>query len=280
MPQDTLVMDDHTTGDRPNWSKKILGPQALLAEVDADSKPALKNTAFAATFGAKLDLAFEVNWGSDEISEPGWKLEVEHDISILKSEDISLFQTSKFVVGNSVYPFQHKFAFAIGNGCEVLLLYPLNQTSISGRGETVNRALNNFKSSFHVRFQQLLKLSTLSMSADELKEWEILSSLVDVEEHKRLTPIELRKIGTVVSLSPFLLQWLEADEPVPFDLAKAPAKLASFSIGDEFEAVVEFNRGTREITRILSVGCTPEAITSNGDPDETETIAPVDWSDL
>jgi hypothetical protein len=280
MLEDTLRFRNLETPDGSAWPHPMLGPEAFLEAVKTESNRSAKSPAFAPKFGTKLDLAFDVDWGDGAISDSDWKREDEGDVLILKSEGISLFRTSHVIVGNSIYPFRRKVGFAIVEDIGVIVPVPLSDTSIAGRGRTVDEALEKFELSFHVRFQQLLKLSTLSMSEDDLKEWEILSSIVDVEEHKRRTPIELRKIGTVVSLSPFQLQWLETDEPTSFDLAKAPAKLASYSLGDEFEAVVEFNRGTREITRILSVGCTPKAIASKGNLIETETIAPIDWGDL
>jgi len=131
---------------------------------------------------------------------------------------------------------------------------PTMNLDVVGWGCDINEAIDSYARTLHQRVQYLLGKSVLEMSSEERSEWEAVSEAIDIPEHKRLSPIELPRIGTVTSVRPFQVKWLSDDESTDIDLSKAPSRLASFEVGDEFEAIVEFNRGTQEFGSILYVG--------------------------
>ena len=269
-----ITEKDDSIDDLNAWAKKVRGDVLQREPIETGDKNVVGESLTQLIRQAFTD-EDSLGWSKPEASDSSTR-----SIRTLTSDVTTVCEIEEFVVGNAVYPFRAKNFFAITGDFRVKLSYPLSRTSLTGRGSNVEEAIDDFIFSFHVRFQQLLCKSILSMSDEERTEWDVFTELIDIEEHKRRTPIELRKIGTVVSHSPFQLQWLEDDHPTLFDLSNTPSKLASFNVGDEFEAVVEFNRGTREVTRILSVGATPDAILDDDAAEDSEQVEPLDWADF
>lgn len=63
----------------------------------------------------------------------------------------------------------------------------------------------------------------------------------------------LRKIGIVTCRYPFRAKWWGDEDEFDVDLSCCPCELASFEIGDWFDASVEFDRKLKRATRIFSV---------------------------
>lgn len=166
----------------------------------------------------------------------------------------SPFSIHELVCGSSIYPFICKVTATYVAERHSLVAFPFLYLDIQGKGPTKEIAQADLSSRLHILVQRLLKQSPLEYSADDQKAFQLLTSWIDIPEHKRLSPIELPRIGTVTSVRPFQVKWLSDDESTDIDLSKAPSRLASFEVGDEFEAIVEFNRGTQEFGGILYVG--------------------------
>ncbi len=156
--------------------------------------------------------------------------------------------------GSAIYPLKQSATFAFVAEYDVVIAFPFHYLQIQGKGKSLDKGIRNLEEHFHKRFQRLVAKSIFEMSNEERTEWDLFSQWVDVSKHKLLTPIEMRRIGTVHSLEPFQVQWLGEEEPSPVDLRKAPGLLASYPIGTDFEAMVGFHRGKQEVTRILCVG--------------------------
>lgn len=156
--------------------------------------------------------------------------------------------------GNAIYPLRRNTNFAFVAEYNVVIAFPFHYLQIQGKGQSLYEGIRNLEEHFHKRFQRLVAKSVFEMSNEERIEWNLFSQWVDVAKHKSLTPLEMRRIGTVHSLEPFQVQWLGEEEPSQIDLRKAPGLLASYGLGTEFEAMVEFHRGKQEVIRILCVG--------------------------
>ncbi len=156
--------------------------------------------------------------------------------------------------GSAIYPLKRSATFAFVAEYNVVIAFPFHYLQLQGKGQSLDEGIRNLEEHFHKRFQRLVAKSIFEMTDEERIEWNLFTQWVDVAKHKSLTPLEMRRIGTVHSLGPFQVQWLGEEKPSPTDLRKAPGLLASYNIGTEFEAMVEFHRGKQEVTRILCVG--------------------------
>lgn len=164
---------------------------------------------------------------------------------------------NQLVLGKFKYPFSSEAQAAFVAEYQTLVVDRLQRLDLRGRGNSYDEAFADLSSRFHAEFQRLDALLPGEMKSEDEVRWQIFNDIVDVHHHKDLTPIEFRKIGKVVSRSPFKVRWWGDDEDTSIDLAKAPAKLASFEIGTRFEAIVEFDRKRQRIKRILAVEFLP-----------------------
>ena len=163
-----------------------------------------------------------------------------------------LFQEYSCVkFGTVVYPFYEPVTIALDSKHCAASLFPLD-LRITGNGDTIELAIDSIAERLHRLFQRLCSLVPGEMTQTEHAQWRSLSSIINLQKYEEQTPIQFRKIAEVVSVSPFKVRWWGDEEPTCLDLRIAPPKLAGLTEGNKFEAVVEFSRKTREITKILT----------------------------
>jgi hypothetical protein len=198
---------------------------------------------------------------------------------IFRGRPLPIFETlTQLELGRTIYPFRQPIAAAYMRELNVLSAFPISLLGMQGRGESFSDALQDLARNVHIVFQELESCIPSEMSEDCQKRWSLLSSWVNVERYRDLTPMQFRRLGFVLSRSPFRIQWLDDDSATDIDLAEAPSQMARFAEGIWLEAMVEFDRQRRQITRVLSVE-TIEPLVGNG-PSESQAGPTLGIGDL
>jgi len=123
-----------------------------------------------------------------------------------------------------------------------------------GTGGTPDEALANLHEQVHVAFQRLYRKMEFEMSAEELAQWAILASAIDVREYTARLPLVLKQLGRVSRVQPSPSEIIWADDQVDrIALAELPSDFARFEPEQWFEAIVERNRVTGQLQRVSYV---------------------------
>jgi len=162
------------------------------------------------------------------------------------------FLVSFINVGNVVYTLRQESAAAFIEDYQICVIERFQQLHLRGNGRSTTEAIGDLNIKVHQLFQRLHGLVPGEMTQEDRMQWCHLSDVIDIQKYEEQTPIQFRKIAEVVSVSPFKVRWWGDEEPTCLDLRIAPPKLAGLTEGNKFEAVVEFSRKTREITKILT----------------------------
>lgn len=171
----------------------------------------------------------------------------------LIEEEIKL---TKIRFGSVAYPLRQKCRGYFKSG--FFSVPEFNQANLWGNGDTLSEARDDFFLNVHQLFQRLYSLCPGEMSDTESEQWKVLRRGIDVNKYEEMTPIQFRKIAEIQSTSPFTVRWWGDEKPTFLDLRTAPPKLAALKAGDRFEAIVEFNRKTRKIGKILTIEYLPQ----------------------
>lgn len=112
------------------------------------------------------------------------------------------------------------------------------------------QALYEVSHALHRAYQRVCWIVPGERTADERNLWSNLVSIVDVEGHKYLTPLRVRKGGTIVSVHPLQILWLNDEVPETIE-GDVPHDFARYPKGSYVSTIVEFRRGDEKTLRIL-----------------------------
>ncbi|MEZ6121648.1 MAG: hypothetical protein R3C49_00575 [Planctomycetaceae bacterium] len=127
-------------------------------------------------------------------------------------------------------------------------------SSLVGRGRTINEARADWELSVDAMIQRLFGTQDFERSTDEQENMRQLSQCFDLTEIRYALPLQVRNCGKLVSVfpRPWKVRWIDGTSS---DLSRhqVPAELVRFSVGQEFEAVVEQDSRTGDLVKIVSV---------------------------
>ena len=161
----------------------------------------------------------------------------------------------KFSIGSTSYKF-----FKVVQRCDLpvedgWISYINELHTYTGKGKTVEDALEDLKINIHVDFQRLLRMRPFEMSDEEKTKWSNLASIVDLLEYKMTTPMVVREIGQVSfgKISrPQIIKWIR-DEEYFIDPDRVPGELMGCATGQWIEAVVKRDPVKHKILEIESI---------------------------
>lgn len=160
---------------------------------------------------------------------------------------------TQIIVGKTVYPLLKGINTVYVADFRTVIAFPLHYLDLRGKGNTYKEAFADLSCRFHLLFQELAAYTPSTMTEDSREQWALLSSWVDVDNHRALTPIEFRRVGIIMNRYPFTVQWIDDESEQVLDLALTPGRIAAMPEGRWIAAMVEFDRVRDSVIRILSV---------------------------
>lgn len=157
----------------------------------------------------------------------------------------------EFACGDYRYPLKSKLEAFFVRDHRMLVIERLQRIDLRGNGDNFESAKQNLSDKLHLRYCHLEAIPSTQKTVQQLEEWDILNSLIDISKSKEISPREFDRLGQVVSRTPFEIQWLGEGHRIKIEAALIPKELASFETETWFSAsVLEFEQ---EIKKILSV---------------------------
>ena len=132
---------------------------------------------------------------------------------------------------------------------------PELESSITGKGDTVVSAQEDFKNQLHAIFQRLYRKRPFEMNIQEQRQWQRLCNVIDVHYYRTTTPLVVQEIGQVSygKISrPCRIKWLTGHNYI-IDPSTVPHELMSMKPGQYIEAVVKRDPVTHREREIVSV---------------------------
>jgi hypothetical protein len=123
---------------------------------------------------------------------------------------------------------------------------------ITGRGETLESALADWQTQFHIRFQRLFTKLESERTPDDKELLDQFQTLIDLEEHRKTVPVIVRQIGAVERIQPLpaIVRWEDGSrEEAAVDIL--PPEFLTYSLGQRFEALVARDPESHRIWRII-----------------------------
>ncbi len=163
----------------------------------------------------------------------------------------------EFRVGNTWYRFRAEFGMLLEGRPESDGTWTFGAADETfrflGRGQSREAATDNWRHLVHTRFQQLVRSRPFRMSEDEKADWAILSELIDVEHYWKTTPFRHHETGWIsaVSSGVWEITWLGVDGTESIGVEKVPDEFAGYQKDQWFEALVERDRDSFALQRII-----------------------------
>lgn len=125
---------------------------------------------------------------------------------------------------------------------------------IVGWGKTRREACQNWHEHVHVVVQRLRAIPDVNWSADERKQWGLLTKYIDFSTYESHRPIKTVQQGMVTQAwpDPWEIKWLDG-RVEQFSLDIMPDEFAAFERGDCLEASVDRNPVTKELIYVHQV---------------------------
>lgn len=70
-------------------------------------------------------------------------------------------------------------------------------SGFTGRGDTLNEAVDDFRLTVHQRFQELMNRRPFEMDAQDAADWATLGRMIDETAFRNSLPIQMRQFGEV-----------------------------------------------------------------------------------
>ncbi len=122
-----------------------------------------------------------------------------------------------------------------------------------GKGPTHQSARDDWEKEFHVRLQELYAKRPFEMAPSERNEWQLLQSVVDLNDLANRTPVVLRLVGQIIKKRPFFrIRWLDGRHS-SLDYQNTPSELAGFALGRWFEAIGKYDPRTSTLLNLDAV---------------------------
>lgn len=124
-----------------------------------------------------------------------------------------------------------------------------------GRGETIDAAREDWALRVHAAFQELLHKRPFEMSADDKREWSVLSSNIDIAVYRNQTPLKITQFGRVSQARPYPSQ-IRWDDGTKEDVRVSQVDADDFITykpGQPFEAVVARDPVSFRLQRIVHI---------------------------
>ncbi len=155
-------------------------------------------------------------------------------------------------IGNTVYPLTKDlvFDFSVKQRTPVIPSEFLNIGIKFPLGVSPYEAIIQMFEKFHIIFQQLAPIIPSERTESQKDQWSAISALVDINAHRNLTPVLYRWSGTIESLQPLVIKWINEAE-TQLTLSQAPSDLPRYGIGSNINALVLWDRSLEQVTRIL-----------------------------
>lgn len=125
---------------------------------------------------------------------------------------------------------------------------------LAGRGKTIDEARANWDLNTDAMIQRLLGTQDFEMTDDDKENMQQLSQCFDLSEIRYSMPLQVRNYGKLVSAfpRPWKVRWIDGTTS-EVSRHQVPAELVRFSVGQEFEAVIEQDSRTGKLVKIISV---------------------------
>lgn len=127
--------------------------------------------------------------------------------------------------------------------------------ALTGRGPSKQEAQQHFARQFHTAFQSQLGVPEFRRTPADQKAWAVFEAVVDIEKYKASQPIVTRQIGLLRSKddADWDVWWLSGDTVESIALEVTPPEFAGFEVGQWFEGLIERDRTSLSIRKILYV---------------------------
>jgi hypothetical protein len=160
------------------------------------------------------------------------------------SFDLFAHELHNVIFGKTVYPLRvpalHGFFTPPHSGRDGL--FRVEELSfVNGAGEDVTTALNDWTEKFHILVQTMIAKRPFEMTSDEMRQWEAISSHVDIAAYLDNLLVKVRRLGVVRDMrrGHYAVEW-DSGEIQQIRLSQMPDSFAAFRPGQPFEAIVVY----------------------------------------
>ncbi len=164
------------------------------------------------------------------------------------------FTLADFEIGGAEYPLRFPLLARYYRSIEKLIVDSVSPVFI-GSGPSTDVALTDFKEQVHFAIQDLIGKRPFEFSDTEKIKWQLLNELFDLTVYQNTTPIQVRQFGKIKKgrPTPQSIEWETGRiESVTMDQVLSP-EFVTFKVGQPIEAIVERDRISNELLRILFV---------------------------
>jgi hypothetical protein len=189
--------------------------------------------------------------------------------------DVTRSSLKEIVTASCTYPLRKKTVAMFLPRSRQFWVEGFSPTFV-GKGATPAEARQDWELSVHKRFQELFNMRSFEMNSDDSKDWEILSTYIDVAVYRNRTPLVSRQFGSVSQMRPYPTQirWDNGRfERVTASQIGFP-DFITFKAGQRFEAIVERDPITFALLKIVHAvrKASPNTMTSEEEDELMKSI--------
>jgi hypothetical protein len=126
---------------------------------------------------------------------------------------------------------------------------------ITGTGDSVQESQDDFCTSVHAAFQDLVHRRPFEMSVNDKLVWETLNGIIDVTVYRNTTPIVVRQFGRICKARPYPseVQWEDGRRESMTLSDVAEPDYVTYCPGQPFEAIVHRDPLTSRLVRVVHI---------------------------
>ncbi len=173
-----------------------------------------------------------------------------------------------FEIGGVEYPLRSPLLARYYRSIEKLIVDSASPIFI-GSGPSSEIALTDFKEQVHFAIQDLIGKRPFEFSETDKAKWRLLNELFDLTVYQNNTPIRVRQFGKIKKgrPTPQSIEWESGRiESVSLDQVLSP-EFVTFKVGQPIEAIVERDRISNELLKIIFVSRSRRSTMSRADED-------------
>lgn len=157
-------------------------------------------------------------------------------------------------IGSTTYPLRRQLVGTYTRAYRELVVEGVSPV-ITGAGDTMQGAQDDFCLKVHAAFQALLHRRPFEMSAADKLAWETLNGIIDVTVYRNTTPIVVRQFGRIRKARPYPteVEWEDGRRESVTLTDVAEPEFVTYRPGQPFEAVVQRDPLTSRLLRVIHI---------------------------
>ena len=123
----------------------------------------------------------------------------------------------------------------------------------SGKGAGFASAWEDFWQHLDEQVRQILSILPSERNENEAMFYDKVRQVINLAMLRRQRPMQVFKVGRVVSLEPLVLRWRDSEEEFTVDFGSVHCSTPNLFVNALIEVVVDFDRQQRAITNVLAM---------------------------